>query len=103
MNQEVCQHGAPLAQRCERCGRSGFDSLSAAWEDGRRFGMQQWWPADQEPETAGLFVVRDDAGNTEVATWLCDWSGRNGEWTRELRDVNRERIVAWIRLPEWPT
>lgn len=95
MNRDVCQHGAPLIQRCARC--------EPMWEEGRAWQAKAsgWWPADQDPSTAGLYVVRDTLGNVEVATWLCDWNGKNGEWTRELRDVDRDDIIAWMRVPEY--
>lgn len=49
----------------------------------------------------GLYLVRDSKDNVEVATWLCDWNGKNGEWTRELRDVDRDDIVAWMKIPDF--
>lgn len=59
-----------------------------------------WWSAEQDPPTAGLYVVYDKQRNYEVATWLCDWNGKNGQWTRELTDVDRDNIVAWMRVPD---
>jgi hypothetical protein len=76
---------------------------TSEWEDGRTWQAKAmgWQSADQNPASAGLFVVRDGRGNAEVATWLCDWNGKNGEWTRELRDVDRDNITAWLRLPDY--
>lgn len=78
-------------------------TITNEWEEGRAWQARAmgWQSADQDPACAGLFVVRDTFGNTEVATWLCDWNGKNGEWTRELRDVDRNNIVAWLRLPDY--
>jgi hypothetical protein len=104
MNRDVCRHGAPFSQGCERCGRkSGAtqeDLLSDAYERGRK--SHGWWPAEQDPDTDGLYVVRDHLGNTEVAVWLCDNNGKNGTWSQELRDVDRDKIIAWLLLPDYP-
>lgn len=77
---------------------------SDEWNRGRDWqaAAMGWHSSDQDPQSMGLFVVRDRQGNVEVATWLCDWNGKNGEWTRELRDVDRDNIVAWLRLPDAP-
>ena len=102
MNRDVCPHGAPVEQRCERCTRRGGAIKPGHWQEDYDFARAAfgWWPAEQNPATAGLFVVKDIAGNVEVATWLCDWNGKNGGWTKELRDVNRDEIVAWMRIPD---
>lgn len=117
VSNQVCDHGH-LRRSCEICQRDeeikqlkaerdaaakDAERSRCAWEEGRAWQSKAsgWWSADQDPNTAGLYVVRDSKGNTEVAIWVCDWNGKNGEWTHELRDVNRDDIVAWMNIPEY--
>jgi hypothetical protein len=49
-----------------------------------------------------LYVARDAEGNVEVGMWYA--RGTNGvaaSWARQFNDLNRDDIVAWIRIPDY--
>ena len=60
------------------------------------------WQYGDTPNTEGLYVARDAEGNIEVGMWYA--RGANGvaaNWTRQFNDLNRDDIVAWIRIPDY--
>ena len=79
------------------------DEYEAGWNDGLSFGVKACgWQYGDTPNTEGLYVARDAEGNIEVGMWYA--RGANGvaaNWTRQFNDLNRDDIVAWIRIPDY--
>ncbi len=76
-------------------------AIAKAWNDGFDFARKgSGWQEGEDPSTEGLYVVRDSKGNIEVGMWYAKTtSGQAAEWSKEFRDVNRDDIVAWMRVP----
>lgn len=72
-----------------------------AWQEGYDFARSAaGWNEHVDPATEGLYVVRDSTGNVEVGMWYAKtFNGQLAEWSKEFRDVDRDGIVAWIKVP----
>lgn len=88
---------------CSSSEESTQAQVCRAWNEGFEFALRACgWQEGEDPATEGLYVVRDSKGNIEVGYWFeKTFNGQPAEWSRDFVDVDRDDIVAWIRIPPY--
>lgn len=88
---------------CFSAEESTQSQVCRAWNEGFDFARRAaGWQEGEDPATEGSYIVRDSKGNVEVAYWYeKTFNSQPAEWSRELVYVDRDDIVAWIKIPPY--